>query len=78
MAEAMTQSSCVEAFLYFAGTSVCLVFLQPLLTSYEAHVLFEEASWTPGQYPMDFYSKGSGPWTNYYEVCTPQGRPPLP
>lgn len=50
---------------------MCLVFFQPLLTSYEAHVLFEEASWTPGQYPMDFYSKGSGPWTNYYEVRTP-------
>lgn len=31
-----------------------------------AQVAFDTATWLP-VYPMDFYAKGSGPWTNYYE-----------
>lgn len=38
----------------------------PLLTPYEAFVALGETQWRE-QYPMDFYAKGSGPWTNYYK-----------
>jgi 2-(3-amino-3-carboxypropyl)histidine synthase len=41
--------------------------LQPLLTAYEAEVCLEQTQWKEGSYPMDFYAKGSGPWTNYYD-----------
>jgi len=44
------------------GTS----FSKPLLSPYEAYVAFGEAEWKD-IYPQDFYAKGSGPWTNYYE-----------
>jgi len=39
-------------------------FEKPLLSSYEAEVAFGEAEWSQ-LYPMDYYAKGSGPWTNY-------------
>ena len=29
-------------------------------------VALEETEWRE-VYPMDFYKKGGGPWTNYYE-----------
>ena len=38
----------------------------PLLTPYEAHVALDETKWRE-VYPMDYYQKGSGPWTNYYK-----------
>lgn len=38
----------------------------PLLSPYEAHVALDAAEWRE-QYPMDFYAKGSGEWTNYYQ-----------
>lgn len=37
----------------------------PLLTPYEAYVALGQTEWR-GTYPMDFYARGSGPWTNYY------------
>lgn len=41
-------------------------FEKPLLTPYEASVLFGSIPWQ-SQYPMDYYSKnGLGPWTNYH------------
>ncbi|CAK4080493.1 unnamed protein product [Aphanomyces euteiches] len=41
-------------------------FTKPLLTAYEAEVCLAETAWQES-YPMDFYAKGSGPWTNYYK-----------
>ena len=38
----------------------------PLLTPYEAHVALGLTQWR-SVYPMDFYARGSGPWTNYYK-----------
>jgi hypothetical protein len=38
----------------------------PLLTPYEAFVALGATAWRAGRYPMDFYARGSGPWTNYY------------
>ncbi len=50
--------------------------VQPILSPYEAFVALGAAEWR-SQYPMDFYAKGSGPWTNYYappgEVCDAAG-----
>jgi 2-(3-amino-3-carboxypropyl)histidine synthase len=37
----------------------------PVLSPYEAEVCFGETEWK-AIYPMDFYSKGSGPWTNQF------------
>ena len=37
----------------------------PLLNPYEAHVALGKTTFKK-TYPMDFYSKGSGPWTNYH------------
>ncbi|TYZ64095.1 hypothetical protein PybrP1_009122 [[Pythium] brassicae (nom. inval.)] len=45
-------------------------FTKPLLSPYEAEVCLERAEWKEGSYPMDFYAKGSGPWTNYYSDKT--------
>ncbi|KAG6574340.1 Diphthamide biosynthesis protein 1 [Phytophthora cinnamomi] len=42
-------------------------FPKPLLTAYEAEVCLEQTQWKEGSYPMDFYAKGSGPWTNYHD-----------
>ncbi|ETP34282.1 hypothetical protein F442_17384 [Phytophthora nicotianae P10297] len=42
-------------------------FPKPLLTAYEAEVCLEKTQWKEGSYPMDFYAKGSGPWTNYHD-----------
>ena len=37
----------------------------PLLTPYEAHVALGLTPWRES-YPMDYYARNSGPWTNYY------------
>ena len=37
----------------------------PLLNPYEAHVALGKITFKD-TYPMDFYAKDSGPWTNYY------------
>jgi 2-(3-amino-3-carboxypropyl)histidine synthase len=42
-------------------------FPTPLLSPYEAEVCLGHTPWQEGAYPMDFYAKGSGPWTNYHE-----------
>jgi len=39
----------------------------PLLTPYEAHVALGATAWQE-RYPMDFYARGSGAWTNYYKA----------
>ena len=39
---------------------------KPLLTPFEFFVAIGETEWRRTSYPQDFYSKGSGPWTNYY------------
>ncbi|CAM9575759.1 unnamed protein product, partial [Hapterophycus canaliculatus] len=41
-------------------------FDKPLLSPYEADVALEETAWRD-IYPMDFYAKGSGAWTNMHE-----------
>ncbi|EQC40425.1 hypothetical protein SDRG_02321 [Saprolegnia diclina VS20] len=41
-------------------------FNKPLLSPYEAEVCLNETPWQEA-YPMDFYAKGSGKWTNYYK-----------
>jgi len=43
---------------------------KPLLTPYEAFVALGKAEWRDKVYPQDFYAKGSGPWTNYYDEKT--------
>ena len=44
-------------------------FTKPLLSSYEVEVCLQDVSgtqWCPGGvYPMDFYAKDGGEWTNY-------------
>jgi 2-(3-amino-3-carboxypropyl)histidine synthase len=40
----------------------------PLLTPFEAFVALGLTSWDPGSpYPMDYYERGRGPWTNYHK-----------
>ncbi|RQM24375.1 hypothetical protein B5M09_002578 [Aphanomyces astaci] len=41
---------------------------RPLLTAYEAEVCLAGMTWQDDAYPMDFYAKGSGPWTNYFNT----------
>ena len=41
-------------------------FAKPLLSPYEAEVALKATAWRE-LYPMDFYSAGSGPWTNYHK-----------
>ena len=41
-------------------------FSVPVLSPYEAEVALNLAEWQE-VYPMDFYRKGGGSWTNYYE-----------
>lgn len=43
----------------------------PLLNPYEAFVAFGAVEWREKEYPMDFYAKGSGPWTNYHKPDRP-------
>jgi len=40
---------------------------QPLLNPFEAEVALKATPWRK-QYPMDFYSADSGPWTNYHQT----------
>ncbi|CAM9758578.1 unnamed protein product, partial [Choristocarpus tenellus] len=44
-------------------------FEKPLLSPYEADVALGETDWQD-VYPMDFYAKGSGPWTNMHQKRT--------
>lgn len=46
----------------------------PLLTPYEAEVALGATAWRE-RYPMDYYSRGSGPWTNYYKEPKPVAAP---
>lgn len=38
---------------------------KPVLTPYELSVLLKETTWKD-VYPMDFYSRDGGPWSNYH------------
>lgn len=42
-------------------------FAKPMLSPYEALVALGETNWR-AVYPMDYYSDGSGPWTNQHHV----------
>ncbi len=42
-------------------------FEKPLLSPYEAMVCLGEQAWLT-VYPQDFYAKGGGAWTNYYDA----------
>jgi 2-(3-amino-3-carboxypropyl)histidine synthase len=44
-------------------------FKRPLLSPYEAEVALQKTEWRD-LYPMDYYSKGSGSWTNYHQEET--------
>ena len=43
-------------------------FDKPLLSPYEAEVALNATDWRD-VYPMDYYSKGSGSWTNYFDAA---------
>ncbi len=44
-------------------------FKKPLLSPYEAEVALGGEKWRP-VYPMDFYAKNGGPWSNYHPETT--------
>jgi len=59
----------VEAWIQIACPRLSIdwgyAFKKPLLNPYEAEVALGVIDWQT-QYPMDFYSKNGGEWTNYY------------
>lgn len=43
-------------------------FSKPLLNPYEAEVTLKgQAQWKTDSYPMDYYAKDGGPWSNYFK-----------
>ncbi|KAJ1461842.1 putative diphthamide synthesis protein-domain-containing protein [Pelagophyceae sp. CCMP2097] len=69
----------VEAWIQIACPRLSIdwghAFSKPLLSPYEAFVaLGAEPEWPENHYPMDFYSKKSGQWTNYHEPSSPAPR----
>lgn len=48
---------------------------RPLLNPYEAFVALGKTEWRE-RYPMDYYAKGGGQWTNYYKEETRKERRP--
>ncbi|KAL8271578.1 hypothetical protein Esti_004484 [Eimeria stiedai] len=58
----------VEAFVQVGCPRLSIdwgsAFSKPLLSPYEAHVAFGSQPYLE-PYPMDFYSRSGGPWTNY-------------
>ncbi len=59
--EAWVQVACPRLSIDWSGG-----FSAPLLTPYEVLVALEAVPWqTP--YPMDYYARGSGEWTNYHK-----------
>ena len=40
-------------------------FEKPVLNAYEFEVAMGATPWREDHYPMDFYKRGSGPWTNF-------------
>lgn len=69
--ERMERSGVIDAWVQIAcprlsidwGSGFCS---KPLLTPYELYVAVGATEWRQ-QYPMDFYSKNSGEWGNYYK-----------
>lgn len=53
------------------------MFNAPLLTSYEAYVLFNQTQWNQ-TYPMDYYSKTGGQWANYAHKRNTKSKPTQP
>ena len=51
-------------------------FHTPVLSAYELNVALQEETWRE-VYPMDFYKKGSGRWSNYHEDNTKRLIQPL-
>lgn len=49
--------------------------VRPLLTTYEAFVAVGKTEWRE-VYPMDFYAKDGGEWTNYWKVGKDKKRQP--
>ena len=37
------------------------------LTPYELFVVLGTAQWNHQSYPMDYYARDGGPWSNYYK-----------
>mmetsp|Transcript_6932 Transcript_6932/g.13632 ORF Transcript_6932/g.13632 Transcript_6932/m.13632 type:complete len:450 (+) Transcript_6932:3-1352(+) len=81
--KALTAGGTVEAVVQVACPRLSIdwghLFPVPVLSPFEAFVAFGESpegqgggdpSWSLSEekgYPMDFYARGSGPWTNYFE-----------
>mmetsp|Transcript_15006 Transcript_15006/g.22704 ORF Transcript_15006/g.22704 Transcript_15006/m.22704 type:complete len:124 (+) Transcript_15006:20-391(+) len=59
----------IDAFIQVACPRLSIdwghAFKKPLLSPYEAEVALELTQWR-AVYPMDFYSKDGGPWSNYH------------
>lgn len=49
---------------------------KPLLNPYEAFVALGKVEWKE-QYPMDYYAKGGGEWSNYYKKPEQKGTKPV-
>ncbi|OQR95446.1 diphthamide biosynthesis protein 1 [Thraustotheca clavata] len=66
----LTKFKEVDAWIQIACPRLSIdwgyAFSKPLLSPYEAEVCLNETPWKDA-YPMDFYAKGSGKWTNYYK-----------
>ncbi|KAJ8903694.1 hypothetical protein NDN08_004795 [Rhodosorus marinus] len=60
----------VEAWIQIACPRLSIdwgmAFSKPLLTPYEAYVALGKVEWR-SQYPMDYYAKGGGEWSNYFK-----------
>lgn len=54
---------------FLSTTALCMTPIpscQPLLSPYELEVAMGATQWR-SVYPMDYYSREGGPWTNYFE-----------
>lgn len=61
----------IDAFVQVACPRLSIdwgyAYTKPLLSAYETEVALQATTWKE-VYPMDFYSKDGGPWSNYYAV----------
>lgn len=60
----------IDAFIQVACPRLSIdwgyAFEKPLLSPYEAEVCLQKTEWKE-VYPMDYYSKNGGSWTNYFK-----------
>jgi 2-(3-amino-3-carboxypropyl)histidine synthase len=61
--DAFVQVACPRLSIDWGSTSFDHV---PVLSPYEFYVAIKQVEWK-SVYPMDFYARGSGSWTNYYK-----------